>query len=82
MSTYFRTSHTKEEKGYANFEGNHWHLVMLVDKHMAFAPLMDLNNQFKFALVAIFVLSTIISFLFFSTIYYCQGGNLHCRGYL
>ena len=54
---------TNEEQGYANFEGNHWHLVMLVDKQMAFAPLMDLNNQFKLALVAIFVFSTIISFL-------------------
>lgn len=54
---------TKEEKGYSDFQGNHWRLVMLVDKAKVFAPLDEMNRQFLMAFGVMFVFCLLMSLL-------------------
>ncbi len=53
-----------EEKGYMDYEGSHWALVMSVPKSVAFAPAEDLKNTLIQFFIPILLLAVFLAFLF------------------
>ncbi len=65
---YFKTEEEiflySEEKGYMDYQGSHWALVMSVPTDVAFAPANDLKNTLLQFFIPILLLAVVLTFVF------------------